>query len=156
MITIKNYIQALRRQVGHQPLILNSASGALVKGQRILLQERADTGDWGFPGGYLEYGESFEQALKREFKEDTGLFVTPIKLLKIMDTFEYRYPNGDLVQPINCFYLVNYQGGTMYQQKTAETLHLAYFELNQPPTFFNTQHLAMFQILKRRLLTHGY
>ena len=41
------YIKDLRAKVGHQPLIMTSASGALVnEKQQVLLQERADTGDW--------------------------------------------------------------------------------------------------------------
>ena len=49
------YIKDLRAKVGHQPLIMTSASGALVnEKQQVLLQERADTGDWGFPGGYID------------------------------------------------------------------------------------------------------
>lgn len=52
------YIHDLRQKVGHTPLIMTSASGALVEDGRILLQERADTGDWGFPGGYMEYGDA--------------------------------------------------------------------------------------------------
>ena len=72
------YIKELRQRVGHMPLIMTSASGALLNDQRqILLQERADTGNWGFPGGYMEYGESFHQTLVREFKEDAGLKVQP-------------------------------------------------------------------------------
>ena len=59
--------------VGHEPLIMTSASGALLnQDQQVLLQARADTGDWGFPGGYMEYGESFSDTVKREFKEDAG------------------------------------------------------------------------------------
>jgi 8-oxo-dGTP pyrophosphatase MutT (NUDIX family) len=34
--------------------------------QEILLQFRSNTNDWGFPGGAMELGESFEQAAKRE------------------------------------------------------------------------------------------
>ena len=50
-----NYIQQIRRKVGHMPIILTSASGALFNdNHQVLLQERTDTGDWGFPGGYME------------------------------------------------------------------------------------------------------
>lgn len=63
------YIKEIRDLVGNRPLIMTSASGALLNKQKaVLLQERADTGDWGFPGGYMEFGESFEQTVKRELK----------------------------------------------------------------------------------------
>ena len=86
------YIKDLRAKVGHQPLIMTSASGALVnEKQQVLLQERADTGDWGFPGGYMEFGESFQDTVKREFKEDAGIEIEPVKLLKLSDQELYTY-----------------------------------------------------------------
>ena len=122
------YIKDLRAKVGHQPLIMTSASGALVnEHNQVLLQERADTGDWGFPGGYMEFGESFQDTVKREFKEDAGIEIEPVKLLKLSDQEFYTYPNGDQVQPINAFFLVKAAGSRQTAFKTAETLRIRYF-----------------------------
>ncbi len=44
-----DYIHEMRALVGHRPMILNTAAGALLDdNNRLLLQERADTGDWSF------------------------------------------------------------------------------------------------------------
>ena len=119
------YIKDLRAKVGHQPLIMTSASGALVnEKQQVLLQERADTGDWGFPGGYMEYGESFQDTVKREFKEDAGIEIEPVKLLKISDQEFYTYPNGDRVQPINALFLVKQVGSRQTAFKPVSYTHL--------------------------------
>ncbi|HEY4672966.1 MAG TPA: NUDIX domain-containing protein [Nitrososphaerales archaeon] len=40
---------------------------------------------WTVPGGHIEVGESAEQAIVREAKEETGLDVIPIKLLLVQE-----------------------------------------------------------------------
>lgn len=146
------YIRKIRQLVGHQPLIMTSASGALVNEQEaVLLQERADTGDWGFPGGYMEFGETFEQTVVREFKEDAGIAVEPQRLLKILDHDTYTYPNGDVVQPVNVFYLVRRTTARQYPTKPSETVRTRYFGLHESPHFFNQQHAKMWAVLKEYL-----
>ena len=54
-------------------------------GNRILLQNRVKE-DWKgftFPGGHVEPGESFVDAVKREMKEETGLEIWNPKLVGI-------------------------------------------------------------------------
>lgn len=146
------YINKIRQLVGHQPLIMTSASGALLNGQgAVLLQERADTGDWGFPGGYMEFGETFAQTLVREFKEDAGIAVEPQRLLKMMDSDTYTYPNGDVVQPVNAFYLVKRADECQYPTKPSETVGTRYFGMDESPRFFNQQHEEMWALLKEYL-----
>ena len=50
---------------------------------RMLLQRRADNGNWSAPGGLMETGESLAAAAVREVREETGLDVELTGLLGI-------------------------------------------------------------------------
>lgn len=46
-------------------------------------------GTWSVPGGHLEYGESWEEAAKREVLEETGVEITNVRFLAATnDVFE--------------------------------------------------------------------
>lgn len=59
-------------------------AGALIfndAGQILLLKHRFRPGSgWGIPGGFLEYGEQPEQALRRELREEIGLEVSHVEI----------------------------------------------------------------------------
>jgi 8-oxo-dGTP diphosphatase len=59
--------------------------------QGVLLIERKNAPlGWALPGGFVEYGESIEQAAVREAREETGLEVELIALLGV-----YSRPDRD-------------------------------------------------------------
>lgn len=62
---------------------------------------------WAPPGGGMEYGESAEEALKREFIEETGLEISIERFL-----FVHEYLDKPL-HGIELFFLVNTIGGNL-------------------------------------------
>ncbi len=45
----------------------------LVHNDKILLGRRTDSGMYGLPGGWIEYGEEWSESAARELKEETGI-----------------------------------------------------------------------------------
>jgi ADP-ribose pyrophosphatase YjhB (NUDIX family) len=64
-------------------------TGILIEGGKILLikQKLNEQQNWSLPGGALEYGETIEQCLIREMKEETGINIVVKDLLYICDRF---------------------------------------------------------------------
>ncbi len=58
-------------------------TGVALRAGKLLLIHRLRQGDeyWVFPGGGVEEGESWEQALRREMREETGLELRSYRLL---------------------------------------------------------------------------
>jgi ADP-ribose pyrophosphatase YjhB (NUDIX family) len=55
------------------------------KGDVLLTTARKWEGKWTCQGGHLEYGETLEDAAKREAREETNLDVTDIRLVCVQD-----------------------------------------------------------------------
>ena len=53
---------------------------------------------WEFPGGQIEPGETPEEAIVREIKEELD---TEVEVIELLDTVEYDYPNFHL--SMGCF-----------------------------------------------------
>lgn len=50
-----------------------------VEGGIVLIERKNPPYGWALPGGFVDYGESFEQAACREAEEETGLRVTELQ-----------------------------------------------------------------------------
>ena len=58
--------------------------------QIVLIERKNPPHGWALPGGFVDYGESFEDAALREAKEETGLDVTDLEQF-----YTYSNPNRD-------------------------------------------------------------
>lgn len=71
----------------------NVAALILNRDGHILVCERKNQkGSWQFPQGGVDRGETFEEALFREVKEEVGLKKKHYKILEVKDGYRYDYP----------------------------------------------------------------
>ncbi|WP_425342789.1 NUDIX domain-containing protein [Methanobacterium petrolearium] len=64
-------------------------------------------GSWAFPGGFVEYGETVEEAVLREVKEETGISIEIQDLLGVYSDPE-RDPRGHMITV--CFLATKTEG----------------------------------------------
>ncbi|MDR1980595.1 MAG: NUDIX hydrolase [Tannerellaceae bacterium] len=57
----------------------------------LLVKERAD-GCWSLPGGWADVGYSPKEIAVKEVKEETGLDVSPLRLLSVTDMSRHPHP----------------------------------------------------------------
>ena len=64
----------------------------IFKNEKILLHKRKGShgqGEYAFPGGHLEYMESFENGAKREITEECGIEIKNIRFNYVASVFKY-------------------------------------------------------------------
>jgi ADP-ribose pyrophosphatase YjhB (NUDIX family) len=95
MIQVANDAVDLRRGIDHIGI---SASFVIHDGKgNVLLQRRGpgardENGNWDIGGGAIEFGESIDEAVKREIKEELCADTLDIQFLTVYDAF--REHNG--------------------------------------------------------------
>ena len=91
--------------------------------QQILLGHRRDIDWWNLPGGGMEVGETVDEAVCREVREETGLAVKVEQLVGV-----YSKPQK---QEVVLTFLCQIIGGTL--QSTEETRESRYFRSRSAP-----------------------
>jgi mutator protein MutT len=78
---------------GERPGPAVGVGAVVIQGDKVVLIRRGKEplrGRWVVPGGTVELGETLEEALVREMREETGLEVAPRELLTVFDRIERR------------------------------------------------------------------
>jgi 8-oxo-dGTP diphosphatase len=80
------------------------AVGVLRKNNRILICQRKHGGryalKWEFPGGKVEIGETIEQCLRRELREELAIEIHSIEHIETLPAF---YGDGGMFNVSYCF-----------------------------------------------------
>lgn len=133
------YIEDLRKDIGHQPLILVGVAVAVFNEQgEFLLQKRPD-GQWGVPGGFMELGESTEEAGRREVFEETGLEIGELNLVGVFSGKQHhvKLSNGDEFYPVTVAYVTKEILGGVLKAEGVETTEARFFSVRELPDQLN-------------------
>jgi len=77
---------ASSREYPERPVV--GVGGVIVDRERTVLIRRGTEpllGQWSIPGGTIEIGETIEDAVRRELREETGLEVRVLQLIELFD-----------------------------------------------------------------------
>ena len=118
----------------------------ITQGERLLLAQRAVEpcrGEWSLPGGFVEVGETTEEALVREMREETSLEVGDLRLIGVSTQQSSLYGAVTVLG-----YVVGKWVGTL--QANSDALDLRFFSKTERPALPFQAHrdlLAIFDAL---------
>jgi 8-oxo-dGTP pyrophosphatase MutT (NUDIX family) len=112
--------------------------GVALRGRDLLMIHSSQVGDYKFPGGGVNEGETHAQTLSREFQEESGMSVVRVGV-KIGTIIEYDHPmekDYDVFKMTSHYYRCEAEGGF-----GAQKLDRYEQELGFKPVWINTDHV---------------
>lgn len=115
------------RQVRFRPAVY----GVAVDGGRVLLGRSAFTGRLDIPGGAVEPWESLEEALRREFREETGVEPEPIELFHFTENFFAFFDRP--FHSLRFYFLVRVPPGAVFTPQPGEVTEVRWVDPTAVP-----------------------
>ena len=113
----------VKRLYPSQPVV--GVGAIIVCDGKILLEKRKGEpgkGKWSVPGGLVELGETVEEAVIREVKEETGLDVAEPKLIDVVDNIVRDENGGIKWHFVILDFFVKVRGGELRAADDAEEI----------------------------------
>ena len=121
---------------------------------KVLLGKRTSEPLYRFPGGFVPAGETYENTVIREVKEETDLDVTGPKYIKSFVIDDWRY-KSEVDKITSSLFAVRYTGGT---PKPGDDMdgELRWFVLNETTIYsVVTEHKPLMEAVIDNLLSDG-
>lgn len=128
--------------------------GAMVfKDGKVLLGKRKGSshgsGEYSFPGGHLEYMESFKECVERETREETGIEIQNINFALLFNQQEYAPKHFVMIG-----FTAEWKSGDLQTLEPEKFESWDWYELDKLPTplFIPTERLIKAYITKNNYL----
>ena len=147
----RRYYSAMRKGVDY----IGVGAGAIIfndSGEIFLAKRGHDARNekhrWEFPGGSVEFGETLEQALKREINEEYGFHIEVVQLLDVVD---HILPD-EKQHWVSPTYLCRHKSGTPFIREPRKCEAIGWFGLDSIPVAQLSKASSIsLQSLKRHL-----
>lgn len=110
----------------------------LSEDKKILLVREGSDGRWALPGGWADIGFSPSEGIVKEFKEETGLEVEPLRLLALIDKKMHPHPSEQ-------FYIYKLiflcKAHTTKLEKGFDVLDVGFFSIDELPELSEDRNL---------------
>jgi 8-oxo-dGTP diphosphatase len=119
----------LSRQYPKKPII--GIGAIIIDRDQILLEKRKNSpgrGKWSVPGGLVNLGETTEEAVIREVKEETGLEVYDPRLIDVVNYICLGEKGGVIYHYVIIDYFVNSKDGKPKAASDADDLKWVSFD----------------------------
>lgn len=129
-----DYWRQVRQCFGTERFLLTSAAGGIIRDETILLVKHRALGVWQIPGGLQEVGESIQQTVEREIREELALTMQVDALVAVYSGIEWNidYPDGGKIQQVLFFFAMRGPISAITpQQEEIEAMH--FFPFKQLP-----------------------
>ena len=90
-------------------------AGVLIENDKLLVQKEINNDVYAIPGGHVSFGETSEDTLVREFKEEAGMNVLVNRLIWVEENF-WKWGKKD-AHNITFYYLVSLIGTADFSNK---------------------------------------
>lgn len=102
------------------------AAGRFLMGRR---HGSHGSGTWSVPGGHIEYGETFEEAARREVSEETGVAISDIQFAAVTNDI---FPH-DAKHYVTLWLVSQYAGGDVRTLEPEKYSDHCWFSLDELP-----------------------
>ncbi len=132
-----DFINELRRHVGHAPLWLIGTAAVVLRetdgAPEVLLVRRSNTGEWSLISGIVDPGEHPADTVVREAMEEAQVAIEVERMLWLVVDEPITYPNGDECQYLDHGFLARWVSGEA-RVGDEESTDVGWFPVDALPT----------------------